>query len=151
MSQKVLRKWGRNADVLRAEIDVANMQVALGKHEEAIETLKGIISQTGQDGMERAMLFILMGKALCNRNKCQDAKKCLDVASRILEKKARSSPFVVTEAFTEIATLYESMDEFEVAVSLLRKTLKILERLPQEQHSAGTISARIGWLLTCSC
>ncbi|RXH87304.1 hypothetical protein DVH24_028804 [Malus domestica] len=42
---------------------------------------------------------------------------------------------------------YETMNEFETAISLLKRTLALLERLPQEQHSEGSVSARIGWLL----
>ncbi|GER29697.1 kinesin light chain [Striga asiatica] len=39
------------------------------------------------------------------------------------------------------------MNEFETAISLLRKTLAMLEKLLQEQHSVGSVLARIGWLL----
>ncbi|KAL6208741.1 hypothetical protein ACLB2K_019686 [Fragaria x ananassa] len=42
---------------------------------------------------------------------------------------------------------YETMNEFETAISLLKRTLALLEKLPQEQHSEGSVSARIGWLL----
>lgn len=47
----------------------------------------------------------------------------------------------------EITTQYETMNEFETAISLLTKALAMLEKLPQEQHSVGSVSARIGWLL----
>jgi tetratricopeptide (TPR) repeat protein len=43
--------------------------------------------------------------------------------------------------------LYETMNEFETAISLLKRALALLEKLPQEQHSEGSVSARIGWLL----
>ncbi|GER29700.1 autophagy 9 family protein [Striga asiatica] len=147
LSRKVLKKWGRDSDLLRAEIDAANMQIALGRHEEAFNTLKGIVQQTEKESEDRAMVFAAMAKALCNQENFPDAKKCLDIACGIYDKKIRTSPDVVAEAFTEISTLYETMNEFETAISLLRKTLAMLEKLPQEQHSVGSVLARIGWLL----
>ncbi|XP_075482272.1 protein KINESIN LIGHT CHAIN-RELATED 2 [Primulina tabacum] len=147
LSQRVLKKWGRSSDLLRAEIDAANMQIALGRYEEAISTLKGVVQQTEKESEDRAMIFISMAKALCNQDKFADAKRCLEISSGILDKKERSSPQVVAEAFMEISMLYESMNEFVTAISLLKRALLMLEKLPQEQHSVGSVSARIGWLL----
>ncbi|KAL0419776.1 UNVERIFIED_CONTAM: protein KINESIN LIGHT CHAIN-RELATED 2 [Sesamum radiatum] len=147
LSQRVLKNWGRSSDLLRAEIDAANMQIALGRYEEAINTLKGVVQQTDKEGEDRAMVFTSMAKALCNQDKFADAKRCLEIACGILEKKERSSPLVVAEAFMEISMQYEAMNEFEIAISLLKRALTMLEKLPQEQHSVGSVSARIGWLL----
>ncbi|KAL0383610.1 UNVERIFIED_CONTAM: hypothetical protein Scaly_0648300 [Sesamum calycinum] len=123
------------------------MQIALGRYEEAINTLKGVVQQTDKEGEDRAMVFTSMAKALCNQDKFADAKRCLEIACGILEKKERSSPLVVAEAFMEISMQYEAMNEFEIAISLLKRALTMLEKLPQEQHSVGSVSARIGWLL----
>ncbi|KAK4418383.1 hypothetical protein Salat_2251000 [Sesamum alatum] len=147
LSQRVLKKWGRSSDLLRAEIDAANMQIALGRYEEAVNTLKGVVQQTDKESEDRAMIFTSMAKALCNQDKFADAKRCLEIACGILEKKERSSPLVVAEAFMEISMQYEAMNEFATAISLLKRALIMLEKLPQEQHSVGSVSARIGWLL----
>ncbi|XP_073156309.1 protein KINESIN LIGHT CHAIN-RELATED 2 [Henckelia pumila] len=147
LSQRVLKKWGLSSDLLRAEIDAANMQIALGRYEEAISTLKGVVQQTEKESEDRAMIFISMAKALCNEEKIADAKRCLEISCGILDKKEKSSPQVVAEAFMEISMLYESMNEFVAAISLLKRALSMLEKLPQEQHSVGSVSARIGWLL----
>ncbi|XP_010522158.1 PREDICTED: uncharacterized protein LOC104800874 [Tarenaya hassleriana] len=147
LSQRVLKNWGLNSELLRAEIDAANMQIALGKYEEAIDTLKGMVQQTEKESETRAMVFISMAKALGNQEKQADSKKCLEIACGILEKKETVSPVEVAEAYSEVAMQYESMNEFETAISLLKKTLGILENLAQEQHSEGSVSARLGWLL----
>jgi tetratricopeptide (TPR) repeat protein len=133
--------------LLHAEIDAANMQIALGKYDEAINTLKGVVQQTEKDGGTRALVFISMAKALCHLEKIADAKRCLEIACGILDKKETASPVEVAEAYSEIAMLYENMNEFETAISLLKRTQSMLEKLPQEQHSEGSVSARIGWLL----
>ncbi|XP_004289925.1 PREDICTED: uncharacterized protein LOC101306096 [Fragaria vesca subsp. vesca] len=147
LSQKVLKNWGLGSDLLRAEIDSANMQIALGKYDDAINTLKGVVQQTDKDSETRALVFISMGKALCNQEKFSDAKRSLEIACGILDKKERAAPVDVAEAYSEISMQYETMNEFETAISLLKRTLALLEKLPQEQHSEGSVSARIGWLL----
>ncbi|KAF2320368.1 hypothetical protein GH714_027311 [Hevea brasiliensis] len=147
LSQKVLKNWGLSSDLLHAEIDASNMQIALGRYDEAINTLKGVVQQTEKDSETRALVFISMSKALCNQEKFADSKSCLEIACRILDKKESVSPVEVAEAYSEIAMQYETMNELETAISLLKRTLSLLEKLPQEQHSEGSVSARVGWLL----
>ncbi|KAG2308685.1 hypothetical protein Bca4012_082226 [Brassica carinata] len=150
LARRVLKNWGMKAELVRAEIDAANMKVALGKYDEAIDVLKNVVEETDEGSEMRGMVFISMSKALVNQQKFADSKKCLELAREILEKKEASSPVEVAEAYSEVAMQYESMNEFETAISLLQRTLSILERLPQEQHSEGSVSARIGWLLLFS-
>ncbi|KAE8681778.1 RING-H2 finger protein ATL1-like [Hibiscus syriacus] len=134
LSQKVLKNWGLGSDLLRAEIDAANMQIAYS-------------SEDRQDSENRALVFISMGKALCNQEKIADSKRCLEIACGILDKKERVSPIEVAEAYSEISMQYDSMNEFETAISLLKRALALLAKQPQVQHSEGSVSARIGWLL----
>ncbi|GLT74503.1 hypothetical protein SLA2020_462950 [Shorea laevis] len=150
LSQRVLKSWGLSSELLHAEIDAANMQIALGNFDEAINTLKGVVNQTEKDSQNRALIFISMGKALCNQEKFADSKRCLEIACRILGKKEIDYPLEVAEAYSEICMQYENMNEFETAISLLKRSLALLEKQPQEQHSEGSISARIGWLLLLS-
>lgn len=147
LSQKVLNNWGLSSDLLRAEIDAANMQIALGKHEQAINNLRAAVQKTEKDSEMRAFVFISMAKALCEQEKFTDAKRCLEISCGILDKREKSSPSEVAEAYSEMAMQYEAMNEFETSVSLLKRALALLEKLPQEQHSEGSVSARIGWLL----
>ncbi|PIA41430.1 hypothetical protein AQUCO_02200088v1 [Aquilegia coerulea] len=150
LSQRVLKKWGLDADLLHAEVEEANMKIALGKIDEAINTLKSVVQRTDKDSKNRAMVYVVMGNALCHQEKFSDAKRCLDLACGILEKKESAIPAEVAEAYMEIAVLYETMNEFETAITMFKKTLSMLENLPQEQHSEGSVSARLGWLLMLS-
>lgn len=147
LSRKILKNWNLNSDLLRAEIDAANMLIALGRYDEATGTLRGIVQQTNTDSETRALVLISMAKALCNQEKFADSKRCLEIASGILDKREQISPVEVAEAYSEISMQYETMNEFETAISMLKRSLALLEKLPQEQHSEGSVSARIGWLL----
>ncbi|KAF6175017.1 hypothetical protein GIB67_039565 [Kingdonia uniflora] len=146
LSRNVLKNWGLKSDLLRAEIDAANMQIALGKYDNAIDTLKGVVQQTDKESMTRAMIFIAMANALSNQEKIGDAKKCLEISCGILSRKESASPEEVAEAYMEISMLYEVMNELEIAISLLKRLLSVVKKVPQEQHLEGNASARIGWL-----
>ncbi|KAG4383616.1 hypothetical protein AAZX31_13G104900 [Glycine max] len=147
LAQRILKNWNLNADLLRAEIDAANMMIALGRYDEAVGTLKGVVQQTEKDSETQALVLVSMAKALCNQEKFVDCKRCLEVSLGILDKRERICPVEVAEAYSEISMQYETMNEFETAISLLKRTLALLEKQPQEQHSEGSVSARIGWLL----
>ena len=147
LAQRVLKNWNLNDDLLHAEIDAANMMIALGRYDEAVGTLRNVVQQTDKDSETRALVLLSMAKALCNQEKFADCKKCLEICLGILDKRERISLVEVAEAYSEISMQYETMNEFETAISLLKRALALLEKLPQEQHSEGSISARIGWLL----
>ncbi|KAK9146419.1 hypothetical protein Sjap_006322 [Stephania japonica] len=147
LSRKVLKNWGLSSELLCAEIDGANIQIALGKYDEAVNSLKGVVQQTEKESTTRALVFIVMANALCNMERFVDSKRCLEISSSILDKKEQESPKEVAEAYMEIALLYEAMNEFETEITLMKKSLDILEKFPQEQHAKGSASARLGWLL----
>ncbi|XVF68363.1 hypothetical protein PTKIN_Ptkin10aG0199300 [Pterospermum kingtungense] len=147
-----------NSELISVEMDAAEMQISLGKYDEAFDTLKGIFQQTKdeKDSENQASMFILIVKALCDQGKFADSKGCLEFACKILDKKEAVSPRFVTKAFIDVAEVYEDMDDFETAVSFLKKALALIEKEPQEEKLAegtlsarfrGTLRARIGWIL----
>ncbi|KAL6633297.1 hypothetical protein ACP70R_025968 [Stipagrostis hirtigluma subsp. patula] len=148
MSQKVMKSWGMGGpELLHAEIDAANIKIALGKFDEAVSVLKNVAKQAEKDSEMRALVFISMAKALANQEKAGDTKRCLEIACDILEKEELSAPDKVAEAYIEVSSLYEMVNEFDKAISLLKRSLAMLERIPQAQHMEGNVAARIGWLL----
>ncbi|PIA45962.1 hypothetical protein AQUCO_01600307v1 [Aquilegia coerulea] len=147
LSLRVLNKWGPYVELLRAELDAANLQIALGNFDVAINFLKNIFLQTERESKTRALAFIAYGNALCNQEKISNSKKCLERARGILDKKESAMPIEVAEAYMKIARVYETMNEFEAAVTMLKRTLAIIEKFPQVQHLEGRASARLGLLL----
>jgi hypothetical protein len=79
------------------------MQIAVGKYETAVNTLEGVVQLTDEGSENRALVFISMGKALCNQGKFADSKRCLEIACGILEKKEETaSKAELVEAYLEI-------------------------------------------------
>eukprot|EP01018_Ginkgo_biloba_P034496 Gb_31274 [translate_table: standard] len=146
-AKRVLKKWGLTSDLVYAELDSANVQINLGKYDDAINTLRGVVQHTDKESELRALVFLYMGKALCSQEKLADSKKCCDMASNILSKYESTKSPKVASAFTELAMLYETMNEFGTAISLFKKALGIYEKIPQEQHAEASTCGRIGWLL----
>lgn len=147
-SQKVLKSWGMSSDLLSAEIDAANIQISLGKYEEAIQTLRSVVHQTENDSETRAVVYISLAKALSNQgNATADTKRCLEAAQQILKGKEHESPESVSEAYVEIASVYEASNDFDKAIDILKRSLDMIERLPCHQHLEGNVSVKVGWLL----
>ncbi|XP_043719554.1 protein KINESIN LIGHT CHAIN-RELATED 1-like [Telopea speciosissima] len=156
LSKEVLKNQGLHKDQLSAEIGAAGMQIALGRYNEALNSLKDIIQRTDEENETPATVFLLMAKVLCNQEKFADSKRYLEKACGILDKKnIFSSELVEDVAFSklvvvsymEISMLYETMNEFETAISPLEKCLAIVEKIPKLQPSKWCVSARIGRLL----
>ncbi|XP_078442485.1 tetratricopeptide repeat (TPR)-like superfamily protein [Wolffia australiana] len=145
LSRRALRKWGLADELVAAEIDAANIHIAMGRLDEAADLLQAAARAAAADSETRAAVFVSMAKVFCNQGKFGDAKRCLELGREILETKA--APAKAAEAYAEMAMMYETMNEFETAVALLKRTAAIAERLPREQHAAASAAARIGWLL----
>jgi tetratricopeptide (TPR) repeat protein len=71
----------------------------------------------------------------------------LEIARGIIDAKDSMNCERLAEAYAEISMLYESMTEFETSLTLMKKTLELLDGASETQHIAGSISARMGWLL----
>ncbi|GLT61148.1 hypothetical protein SLA2020_338730 [Shorea laevis] len=150
LSRKVLNNPGQSADLIRVEMLVAEVQIELGNYETAINTLRGVVEMADEDSMTRALVFIPWGERCVTQEKFAESKRCLEIACGLLDKKEAASPVEVAEAYLKISLQYEKMNEFETAISLLKRPVAFLQKLPQEQHSKGKVNAKIGLLLLVS-
>ncbi|XP_047312455.1 protein KINESIN LIGHT CHAIN-RELATED 1-like [Impatiens glandulifera] len=142
----LLKSLGLDSDMLRAEIASANTLIALGRFQEAVDTLKSVAKCTDKESDDRAIVYVSMAKALFHLDKLDDSKKCLEIARLILDEKNAIPSEEAVEAYMEISMQYETMGELDSSVLLLKKTLELIVNLPELQHLEGSISARIGWL-----
>ncbi|XP_074316609.1 protein KINESIN LIGHT CHAIN-RELATED 2-like [Silene latifolia] len=145
LAQKVFRICGCSSDVIRVLIDEANMLIAIGMYEAAMDTLKGVVQDS--EDLDRSHILISMGKVLVHQEKFADAKSCLEDACSELDKQETSKPLEVSQAYMEIAKEYQNMNELENAISLLKRAHSLLEKLPEKDHLEGSVLGRIGWLL----
>eukprot|EP00252_Welwitschia_mirabilis_P021346 TRINITY_DN5464_c0_g1_i1.p1 TRINITY_DN5464_c0_g1~~TRINITY_DN5464_c0_g1_i1.p1 ORF type:complete len:630 (-),score=136.95 TRINITY_DN5464_c0_g1_i1:454-2343(-) len=147
LAKRVFINWGMSSEVINAELDSANVQIMLGKYEDAMETLGKVLKNTEKESKQRGMILLFMAKALCPQKKFADAKKCCEMASEIFSKYEKVDPIATAETFSEIALLYESTNELETAIKLYERALGLYEKSPQHQHTEASIGYRLGWLL----
>ncbi|KAL6645186.1 hypothetical protein ACP70R_016794 [Stipagrostis hirtigluma subsp. patula] len=143
----VYGRLGLDVELSQVEIDGANVRILLGRSEEAMNDLKRVIQRASKESDERALAYITMAKILSSMERLGDSKRCLEIARGIMDTKDSVNPGRIAEAYAEISMLYESMAEFEASLSLMKRTLVLLEGSSDMQHIEGSISARMGWLL----
>ncbi|XP_074316610.1 protein KINESIN LIGHT CHAIN-RELATED 2-like [Silene latifolia] len=144
LAQKVYKNCGCSSYLDHAVIDAATLNINLGRYEDAMNTLKGVV----QDSENQFYILTSIGAVLIHQEKFADAKRCLENACSVLDKQEKSKPFEVFEVYLTITMLYEAMEEFETSISLLKRALSLLEKLPNEQPPLELdVSARIGWRL----
>ncbi|CAD6209576.1 unnamed protein product [Miscanthus lutarioriparius] len=154
LARMVYERLGLNVELSQAEIDGANIRILLGRSEEAMGDIKRVMQRADKESEERALAYVTMAKILISEERVSDSKRCLEIALGIIDAKDSIDPGRFAEAYAEISMLYESMTQFEMplsaldmSLSLMKKTLAILESAKEMHHIEGSISARMGWLL----
>ncbi|XBI76089.1 hypothetical protein VPH35_069362 [Triticum aestivum] len=140
-------RLGLDAELSLIEIDGASLRILLGRTEDAMNELKKVMKRANKESEERALAFVAMAKILCSEERSSDSRRCLEIARETLDAKRSVNTERVAGAYTEISMLYESMNEFEMSLCLMKKTLAFLEGASGMQHIQGSISARMGFLL----
>lgn len=145
--RRVYERLGLDGELSLVEIDGAVIRILLGRSEDAMNDLKKVMKRANKESLERALAFVTMAKIMFSQERFSDSRRCLEIARETLDAKGYGSPDRVVGAYTEISMLYESMNEFEVSLCLMKKTLAFLEGASGMQNIKGSISARMGWLL----
>ncbi|MBA0560346.1 hypothetical protein Golob_017249 [Gossypium lobatum] len=109
LSQKILKNWGLSSELLRSEIDAANMQIALGKYDEAINTLKGIVQQTDKD------------------SEVPQAIPYLESAAEILKESFGSKHFGVGYIYNNLGAAYLELDRPQSAAQMFAVAKDIMD------------------------
>ena len=143
LARGTLRSLDLETKLLELEIETTNIRISMGSDGEAIEILKIVIQRVEKESEMRAFVFVSMAKALCCQEKFGQAKRCLEIACGVLDKKDSVSSFKVYETYAEILMIHKMMNEFETALSLMKRTLTIVGRLPSSSTCRG--ASRQGW------
>ncbi|KAH9620221.1 hypothetical protein KSS87_014448 [Heliosperma pusillum] len=143
LAHKAFKSCGCSSELLRVMIDAANVYIELGRYEDAMSMLK----EDEKAFEDNSDVLITRGKVLVHQAKFADAERCLERACSVLDKMEKSMPVEVSQAYMEIASEYQNMNEFEKAISFLKNALALLENLPDEEHLEGRVLGRIGLLL----
>lgn len=140
---------GQAVEVAAVDASIGDTYVLLGRLEEAVvsyqKALKVLKAAKGESHVAIASLYISLAQLYLKTGKSREARAYCESALRIYTKQGGAHLLEeVATGLTEIAIIYESLNEHELALSFLQKALAILEGAPGQQSAVAGVEAQIG-------
>ncbi|KAI9384562.1 hypothetical protein POPTR_012G080100v4 [Populus trichocarpa] len=140
---------GQEAEVACVDCSIGDAYLSLSRYDEAIfayqKALTAFKITKGENHPSVASVFVRLAH-LCNRTgKLRDSKSYCENALGIYEKPLLGiPPEEVASGLTDVSAVYESMNELDQAIKLLKKALKIYKDAPGQQSTIAGIEAQMG-------
>lgn len=140
---------GRDIEVAAVDASIGDTYVLLGRLDEAVfsyqKALTVLKAAKGESHVTVASLYISLAELYLKTGKLREARAYCESALRIFTKQG-GGPLLeeVATGLTEIAIIYEALNEHEHALSFLQKALVILETAPGQQSAVAGVEAQIG-------
>lgn len=140
---------GQELDVASIDCSIGDVYLSLAKYDEAVfayqKALKVFKSTKGENHPKVASIYVRLAKLYHKIGKFKESKSYCENALHIYR---RPNPMMPTEeiagGFIELSAIYESMNELEQALTLLKKALKIHADAPGQQNMVAGVEAQIG-------
>ncbi|KAF9671565.1 hypothetical protein SADUNF_Sadunf12G0060700 [Salix dunnii] len=142
---------GQEAEVACVDCSIGDAYLSLSRYDEAIfayqKALTAFKKTKGENHPSVSSVFVRLAD-LCNRTgKLRASKSYCENALRIYEKPVPGiPPEEVASGLTDVSAIYESMNELDQAIKLLKKALKIYNDAPGQQSTIAGIEAQMGVL-----
>ncbi|KAJ7523879.1 hypothetical protein O6H91_18G066300 [Diphasiastrum complanatum] len=141
----------KEVEVAAVDCCIGDAYVALGRYDEAVfayqKALSVFKSVKGEAHASVASIYISLAEVSLKTGKQREAKSYGDNALRIYGKHgARHALDELAIGLTEVAAVYETINEREQALCLLQRALDILEKAPGEHNAAAGVEAQMGVL-----
>ncbi|KAI5082115.1 hypothetical protein GOP47_0001858 [Adiantum capillus-veneris] len=140
---------GRAVEVAAVDASIGDTYVLLGRLDEAVisyqKALKVLKASKGENHVAVASLYISLAQLYFKTGKLRESRAYCESALRIYTKQGGGHSLEeVATGLTEMAIIYESLNERELALSFLQKALAILETAPGQQSAVAGVEAQIG-------
>ncbi|XP_050385259.1 protein KINESIN LIGHT CHAIN-RELATED 1-like [Argentina anserina] len=140
---------GQDNEVAAIDVGIGDIYLSLCRFDEAVfsyqKALTVFKSTRGENHPSVASVFIRLADLYYKTGKLRESKSYCENALRIY---AKPLPGVVSEeiatGLTEIAAIYEAVNEPEEALKLLQKAMKLLEDTPGHRSTIAGIEAQMG-------
>ncbi|KAF5730080.1 kinesin light chain [Tripterygium wilfordii] len=142
---------GQESEVASVDSSIGDTYLSLSRYDEAIfayqKALTSFKTAKGEHHPTVGSVFIRLADLYNKTGKVKDAKSYCENAIRIYEKPMPGiPPEEIASGLTDIAAIYESMNELELAIGMLQKALKIYNDAPGQQSTIAGIEAQMGVL-----
>ncbi|CAN1806087.1 Protein KINESIN LIGHT CHAIN-RELATED 2 [Linum perenne] len=145
---------GQEMEVAAVDCSIGDAYLSLARYDEAIcayqKALASFKSSKGENNPSAASVFVRLADLYNKIGKYRDSKSYCENALRIYEKPNNHRIIAAEEiasGLIDIAAIYQSMDELDQAIKLLRKALKKVNNgddVPSQQSTVAGIEAQIG-------
>ncbi|KAL8043885.1 hypothetical protein ABFX02_08G011900 [Erythranthe guttata] len=142
---------GHNADVAAIDCSIGDAYLSLARYDEAVSAYKKGLemfkSSKGENHPSVASVFVRLADLHNKIGKFSDSKSYCESALRIYAKPVPGSPKEeIASGLVDISAIFESMNEPERALQLLKKALKVYGTAPGQQSIIAGIEAQMGVL-----
>ncbi|KAL5544212.1 hypothetical protein UlMin_007996 [Ulmus minor] len=140
---------GQEVEVAAVDCSIGDTYLSLSRYDEAIfayqKALTVFKTTKGENHPSVGSVFIRLADLYNKTGKIRESKSYCENALRIYEKPIHGTPSEeIASGLTDISTIYESMNELELALKLLQKALKIYNDAPGQQSTIAGIEAQMG-------
>ncbi|KAL1814678.1 hypothetical protein ACET3Z_017252 [Daucus carota] len=140
---------GQEKEVASVDISIGDTYLSLSRYDEAVfayqKALTAFKSTKGENHPTVASVFVRLADLYNKTGKLKDSKSYCENALRIYEKPLPGTPPEdIASGLTDVSAIYESMNELDQALKLLKKALKIYNDAPGQQNTIAGIEAQMG-------
>ncbi|CAA2956086.1 protein KINESIN LIGHT CHAIN-RELATED 3-like [Olea europaea var. sylvestris] len=140
---------GQESEVASVDCSIGDTYLSLNRYDEAIfayqKALTSLKAGKGENHPAVASVFVRLADLYNKTGKLRDSRSYCENALRIYEKPIPGiAPEEIASGLTDISAIYESMNELDHALKLLKKALKIYSDAPGQQNTVAGIEAQMG-------
>ncbi|KAK4264329.1 hypothetical protein QN277_025526 [Acacia crassicarpa] len=142
---------GQEGEVASVDCSIGDTYLSLSRYDEAVfayqKALTAFKASKGENHPAVALVFVRLADLYKRTGKIKESKSYCESALKIYEQPL---PGVLLEdiasGLTDVAAIYESTNEHEQALNLLKKALGIYNNAPGQQSTIAGIEAQMGVL-----
>ncbi|XP_062151368.1 protein KINESIN LIGHT CHAIN-RELATED 2 [Alnus glutinosa] len=140
---------GQEIDVASIDCSIGDAYLSLARYDEAIfsyqKALTVFKSANGENHPTVASVFVRLADLYHKIGKFKESKSYCQNALRIYQKPNPGIPSEeIASGLIDVSAIYQSMNELEQALKLLKKALKIYGNAPGQQSTIAGIEAQMG-------
>ncbi|KAK8627806.1 hypothetical protein V6N13_135406 [Hibiscus sabdariffa] len=140
---------GQEAEVASIDCSIGDAFLSLSRYDEAVLTyqkaLTAVMTTKEENHPVVGSVFVRLADLYYRTGKIRESTSYCESALRIYEKPMPGvPPEEIASGLTDVSAIYESMNDLDQAVKLLKKALKIYNDVPGQQSTIAGIEAQMG-------
>ncbi|KAJ4769147.1 Tetratricopeptide repeat (TPR)-like superfamily protein [Rhynchospora pubera] len=150
-SMAMVSGGGQETEVASIDSNIGDIYLSLGRYDEAVfayqKALTVFKTSKGENHTTVASVFVRLADLYNKTGKLRESKSYCENALRIYQKPVPGTSIEeIASGLTDVAAIYESMNEHEQALKLLQKALKMYNNSSGQQSTIAGIEAQMGVL-----